>query len=123
MTRPSVWVGDIADIEDTFEEPSVIARIDGVPAITFQVKKKHRADVIRIVDLVKGKIAELSHGLPEEVSIKYRNDQSFYIERRFSVVLHNGAIHVLTRIPHEGSAAVANLLTSAGSFVPSLRAS
>ncbi len=92
LTGPIVRLGQVASVEDGFEEPRIIARVNGEPAITFQVKKMPSADVLRTVERIRERIGALQPDLPEGVSIVFANDQSFYVERRFDVVLNNGAI-------------------------------
>lgn len=92
FTSPVITVGDVAEIVDSYEESRVMSRINGIPAITFQVKKKKSADIIRTVDAVKAMAAGSANLLPDGVSITYTNDQSYYVRNRFNVVLNNGAI-------------------------------
>lgn len=92
LTGPAVRVGQVASITDGFEEPRVITRINGAPAIVFQVKKMSSADVLRTVERIRGRLQALQDDLPDGVSLVFANDQSFYVERRFGVVLNNGAI-------------------------------
>jgi multidrug efflux pump subunit AcrB len=92
---PVVRVRDLAEVRDRYEEPRIITRMNGVPAITFQIIKDSEADIIRTVDAVKGLSREQSAFLPEGVKILYANDFSYYVRNRFSVVLSNGAIGLL----------------------------
>jgi len=89
---PLILVKDIAIVERGFEEPNVIARMNGEPAITFTVLKKQEADVIRTVDAIK-KLVESSRELtPDGIQLSLADDMSFYLRNRFSVVQSNGLI-------------------------------
>ena len=92
---PAIAVSDLADVIDTFEEPNLITRMNGVPAITFSVLKKKSADIIRTVDAIKNLSAKEQELLPEGVEIIFADDISFYLRNRFNVVLNNGAIGLL----------------------------
>ncbi len=92
FTSPQVRVSDVAQVNDTFEEPRIITRINGQPAIMFQVLKNEEADVIRTVDRVKAMAAEQEKIFPEGVKILFTDDSSRYVSNRFNVVLNNGAI-------------------------------
>lgn len=92
FTSPIVTVEQVAQIEDTYEDSRVISHIEGQPAVTFQVKKKESADIIRTVDAIKQMATENEDLLPEGITVKYTNDQSYYVRNRFNVVLNNGAI-------------------------------
>ncbi|HER19650.1 MAG TPA: efflux RND transporter permease subunit, partial [Chromatiales bacterium] len=89
---PLVRVRDVARIDDTFEEPRVLSRMNGKFAISFLVFKKENADVIRTVDEIRAMIdAELPR-VPEGISISYSDDFSRYVRNRVHVVVSNGAI-------------------------------
>ncbi|MBD3222828.1 AcrB/AcrD/AcrF family protein [bacterium] len=89
---PIVRVGDVATIEDGFEDPRVITRIGGVPAITFAVLKLGDADIIETVGRIHRLADDFADELPEGASIAFTNDSSYYVSNRFDVVLANGAI-------------------------------
>ena len=92
FSGPPLRVSDLAEVRDIFEEPRIISRMRGVPAITFQVLKMESADIIRTVDAVR-KLAENEQELlPEGVEIQFADDVSDYVRNRFNVVLSNGAI-------------------------------
>ena len=92
FTSPLIRVSDIAVIEDGFEEPRIITRIDGRPAITFQVLKKEEADIIRTVDAIKRLADREEDNLPEGVEILFSDNSSYYVRNRFGVVINNGII-------------------------------
>ena len=89
---PVVRVGDLGRVVDTFAEPRIISRINGIPAISFSVLKKKTADIIRTDDAVKTLVAGERERLSDGVEILLTNDQSYYVRNRFAVVLTNGAI-------------------------------
>jgi multidrug efflux pump subunit AcrB len=89
---PIIKVNDLGIVKDTFEEPRIISRVNGVPAITLSVLKKKSADIIRTDDAVKKLISVERELLPEGVEILLTEDESYYVRNRFSVVLTNGAM-------------------------------
>lgn len=89
---PIVRLGDLGAVKDTFAEPRIISRINGIPAISFSVLKKKTADIIRTDNAIKALVARERDQLPPGVEILTTNDQSYYVRNRFSVVLTNGAI-------------------------------
>jgi multidrug efflux pump subunit AcrB len=92
FSGPPLRVKDVGGVRDAFEEPRIISRMNGMPAITFQVLKMESADIIRTVDAVK-KLAEKEQQLlPDGVEIRFADDVSYYVRNRFNVVLSNGAI-------------------------------
>jgi multidrug efflux pump subunit AcrB len=89
---PAIYVRDVADIEQGFEEPNILSRINGRPAITFQVLKREKADIIRTVDAINEFMTEQQDLMPEGVEILQTDDISQSVRRRFEVVLNNGGI-------------------------------
>lgn len=89
---PLVRVSDVARIDDTFEEPRVMSRMNGRFAISFLVFKKENADVIRTVDELRSVIDREAGRLPEGVTVAYSDDFSRYVRTRLEVVISNGAI-------------------------------
>ena len=92
FTGPPLRVRDVAEVRDDFDEPRIISRMNGSPAITFQVLKMESADIIRTVDAIR-KLAEKERALlPDGIDIQFADDVSYYVRNRFNVVLSNGAI-------------------------------
>ncbi len=92
---PMVRVKNLASIDDDFEEPRIISRMNGKPAITFQVLKKGSADIIRTVDAIRDLIEREEAQISESIDILVANDISTYVRNRFGVVLSNGAIGLI----------------------------
>jgi len=92
---PAVKVGDLARVVDDFEEPNIISRMNGQPAIAFTVLKTKSADIIRTVDAVKKLVEKERQLLPDNAEIIFGNDMSYYVRNRFSVVLSNGLIGLM----------------------------
>jgi len=92
FSGPIIKVKDLAKIDDGFEEPRIVTRMNGRPAITFQVLKKNSADIIRTVKAIRQFVDKEKEFLPEGVEILFSNDISTYVSNRFNVVLSNGAI-------------------------------
>jgi multidrug efflux pump subunit AcrB len=89
---PMIRVRDVAEVIDTFEDPNIITRMNGRPAITFKMYKQDSADIIRTVRAVRELAAKEQELLPDGVDILFADDISYYVSNRFNVVLSNGAI-------------------------------
>ncbi|HCP48053.1 MAG TPA: hypothetical protein DIU15_18585, partial [Deltaproteobacteria bacterium] len=48
-----VRVGDIADIEDTFEDPKILSRFEGEPAATLSISKKAGENSIQLIEAIR----------------------------------------------------------------------
>jgi multidrug efflux pump subunit AcrB len=88
----TIRVEDLATLRDDFEPAKVLSRMNGSPAISFEVFKKESSDIIRTVNAVKQLVTELQDQLPEGISIEYSNDKSRLVKNRLNVVLSNGLI-------------------------------
>ncbi|MDH3615615.1 MAG: efflux RND transporter permease subunit [Gammaproteobacteria bacterium] len=88
----TVRVKDLALLRDDFEPAKVLSRMNGTPAISFEVFKKESSDIIRTVNAVKQLVAESQDQLPEGINIEYSNDKSRLVKNRLDVVVSNGLI-------------------------------
>lgn len=91
-------VGDVAEVKERFEEQQTIYKTDGKVSINIVPKKKKSGDIIRVVEKIKKEAEEFKKGLPENVSIDYLNDMSFYVKRRLNALIANGRIGLLLLI-------------------------
>ncbi len=89
---PLIKVKDLAIIKDDYEDERIQSRMNGIPAISFQVTKKESADVIRMVKAIKKLAAEEAEYLPDDVQILFSSDFSRIVQNRFDVVQTNGLI-------------------------------
>ncbi len=89
---PLIKVKDLSIIKDDYEDERILSRMNGIPAISYQVTKKENADVIRMVKAIKKLANAEKEFLPEGVQILFSSDFSRIVENRFDVVLTNGFI-------------------------------
>lgn len=87
-----VHVRDVAEVVDTFEEATTRSRVNGQPAVNLVVFKRRSGDTIRIADLVRERVEEFRHTLPEGVEISLVNDLSYWIRNRLNTVRTNGLV-------------------------------
>ena len=71
-----VYLRDVADVTFGYEEPTSIARADGLPVISLEVIKKTGENLLSTSDAIKETVAEVGSRLPEDLSITFFNDQS-----------------------------------------------
>ena len=87
LTTPAgtpVRVGDVATVHDTWEEPTQLQRIDGRPAVTFEVMKEVGVNAVRTADRVKERLARLEATLPYDARFVLVDDESEDIRRQLS---------------------------------------
>jgi hydrophobic/amphiphilic exporter-1 (mainly G- bacteria), HAE1 family len=76
-----VRVRDVATVHDTYEDPRTLYRIDGQPAVAFQVHKEVGVNTVRVADRVKARIAALEGGLPPGSRLILDDDESEAIRK------------------------------------------
>jgi HAE1 family hydrophobic/amphiphilic exporter-1 len=81
-----VRISDIGHVEDSFEEPRSLARLDDRPAVALEVRKQAGTNTLDVINGVKTRIAELRPFLPPDLEISYARDQSGFIRDSFAAV-------------------------------------
>lgn len=89
-------LGDVAEIEDGFEEKTEIFRLNGRPAVALSVSKKQSADIITIVNQIKECVEEYKVTLEgEDIEIEYAWDLSEQTRIRLDIVKNNAIIGLI----------------------------
>jgi HAE1 family hydrophobic/amphiphilic exporter-1 len=71
-----VRVEDVATVHDTYEEPRSLYRIDGQPAVAFQIHKEVGVNTVAVADRVKAKLDALAGLHPAGVRLILDDDES-----------------------------------------------
>ncbi|MFT4635337.1 MAG: multidrug efflux pump subunit AcrB [Arenicella sp.] len=87
-----ITLGDIASIDDGFEEKSLITTFNGTPAIMVQVRRVGEQSAIEVSQQTKDYMAKFSENLPLGVKIDYWDDDSGYLKTRIGTVLNSAWI-------------------------------
>ena len=91
-----IRISNVAQVRDTYEEPTVISRLNGEPAITLSVAKRGEGSTIRIVDTVRTIVEKYrTNQLPEGAEITLVNDSSIYIRDSVSKLQTNALFGVM----------------------------
>jgi hydrophobic/amphiphilic exporter-1 (mainly G- bacteria), HAE1 family len=89
-----VKLRDIGYAEDSQEEPTTAARLNGEPAVTMVVSKQSGQNTVAAADALKERIKQVEAALPKDIHIQITNDQSIFIK---------AAVHSLEQHLIEGS--------------------
>src|ERR1700722_6031013 len=89
-----VKLRDIGYAEDSQEEPTTAARLNGEPAVNKVVPKQSGQNTGRAAEALKERIKQVEAALPKDVHIQITNDQSIFIK---------AAVHDLEQHLVEGS--------------------
>ncbi|MBN2851504.1 MAG: efflux RND transporter permease subunit, partial [Clostridia bacterium] len=75
-----VYIRDVADVEDSYKEPSGYASINGKPAITMDVKKQTGTNTVEIAQNVREVVDLLIRDLPQGLKMVIARDDSEFID-------------------------------------------
>ena len=91
-----IRVSHIAQVRDTYEEPTIISRLNGKPAITLSVAKRGEGSTIEIVNTVRTIVEKYrTNRLPEGAEITLVNDSSIHIRNSLGKLQYNALFGVL----------------------------
>ena len=76
-----VRVWDVGTVVEREREPDSIARVDGVPGVTFRVFKQQDANIVETGEAIKAASDELSKSLPPSVELKLVFADSDWVKR------------------------------------------
>ncbi len=71
-----VRLQDVATVRETYEDPASHYRIDGRPAVAFQVFKEIGTNAVKVADDVKARVTALAPGYPPGTRVILDQDQS-----------------------------------------------
>ncbi|MGZ5482783.1 MAG: efflux RND transporter permease subunit, partial [Pyrinomonadaceae bacterium] len=75
-----IRVRDIGRVEDGTKEQRSLARLNGVPTVTLDIRRQSGANTIQVINGVKRELPRLTGQLPADVKLEVIRDQSRYIE-------------------------------------------
>lgn len=84
-----ITVGDVAVVQDGFDENPFIARLNGKRCVLVAVFREGNQSAIRIADEIKEFMATYEKELPDGVGIGYWSDQSKIVRGRLNTLLES----------------------------------
>lgn len=80
-TKPApVYLEDVADVEDGFEDATSVARLDGTPLQSLGILKQRGTNAVAVAKGVRERVAEIQKSLPEGMKVEVLFDQTIFIE-------------------------------------------
>jgi HAE1 family hydrophobic/amphiphilic exporter-1 len=86
-----IRIRDLGEAEDGTKEQRSVARLNGVPTVTIEVRRQSGANTVEVIEGVKEKLATVQAQLPADVELQVIRDQSRYIY----AALHEINIHLI----------------------------
>src|SRR2546423_5283676 len=88
INNSPVRVRDIGRVEDGTKEQRSIARLNGVPTVTLEIRRQSGANTVEVIHNVKAQLARVSTQLRSDIKLEIIRDQERYI---------GAALHEITR--------------------------
>ncbi|MCY1066262.1 efflux RND transporter permease subunit [Nannocystis sp. RBIL2] len=86
-----VLLGQIAEVEDSTEDPRSLSRLDGENAVALVVQKQAGTNTVEVVDSIEKRIARLKRSLPGDIEVTPIRDASRFIRRS----IHEVELHLV----------------------------
>lgn len=91
----TLFIRDVAHVKDAADQTVGFALVNGKRSVYLPVIKKSDASTIDAVENLRSAIPTLKGLLPADVQMRYEFDQSKYIERSLSNLIHEGILGAL----------------------------
>jgi HAE1 family hydrophobic/amphiphilic exporter-1 len=75
-----VRLSDVGRVEDGTKEQRSLARLNGVPTVTLDIRRQSGANTIEVINGIKRELPRVASQLPSDVKLEIIRDQSRYIE-------------------------------------------
>jgi HAE1 family hydrophobic/amphiphilic exporter-1 len=86
-----IRIRDIGRAEDGTKEQRSVARVNGVPAVSLEVRRQSGANTVAVIEGVKARLPRVAAQLPPDVKVDAIADQSRYIY----AALHEINVHLI----------------------------
>jgi HAE1 family hydrophobic/amphiphilic exporter-1 len=86
-----VRIRDIGEARDGTKEQRTIARLNGTPTVTLEIRRQSGANTVAVIEGIKAKLANLKGQLPGDMRVEILLDQSVYIYN----ALHEITTHLI----------------------------
>jgi hydrophobe/amphiphile efflux-1 (HAE1) family protein len=84
----TLTLGDLGSVTEREREPDTVARINGQPAVTFNVFKQQDANIVATGDAVKAAMDEIRPGLPPGVELRLIYASSDFVKGSLQGLKH-----------------------------------
>ena len=92
FNKQPVYIRDIGQVRDDFEEQTNLIRVNGQPAVSLGVQKTSGTNTIQVVDDVRKAFPRIKKLLPPGVEMVELFDQSIYIRNSITNLQHEALI-------------------------------
>ena len=82
-----IRLSDVGKVEDTFEEPRTISRLDGENAVSLLVRRQSGTNTVKVINTIKKKMDVLKETLPSDIKMEVVRDRSRFIQKSYNEVM------------------------------------
>jgi HAE1 family hydrophobic/amphiphilic exporter-1 len=86
-----VRIRDVGRVEDGTKEQRSLARLNGVPTVTLEIRRQSGANTIAVINGIKAALPNVQAQLPPDIELEIIRDQSRYIE----AAMHEIKLHLV----------------------------
>lgn len=94
-TTPSVYLRDLATIEDAADIAAGYALVNGRRAVYILATKRADASTMSVIDEIKRALPSMQKELPGDIQVSFEFDQSPYVTRAIESLFSEGALGAL----------------------------
>jgi multidrug efflux pump subunit AcrB len=94
-TGPSVYLRDLAVIEDAADLTTGFALVNGRRAVYILATKRADASTMSVIDEIKNALPKMQAELPSDIRVSFEFDQSPYVTRAIESLFTEGALGAL----------------------------
>jgi HAE1 family hydrophobic/amphiphilic exporter-1 len=91
MNGAQVRLRDVGRVEDGTKEQRSLARLNGTPTVTLEIRRQSGANTVAVIENVKRELERIRSQMPDDVRLEIIRDQSRYI----SAALHEIETHLV----------------------------
>ncbi len=84
-----IKIRDLGRVEDGTKEQRSVARLNGVPTVTVEIRRQSGANTVEVIHNVKSQLARVASQLPADVKMEIIRDQERYIGAALSEITHH----------------------------------
>lgn len=82
-----IFLRDVAEVRDTYKDLDSLARLNGEPSVSVEIRKRNRENSVILIREVKSIIE--SFAIPPDIAVTYVTDQSEYIDMMINELENN----------------------------------
>lgn len=84
--RP-IYLSDIATVTDTYKDATSVARINGEPSVSINIKKRSGANTVALTDQIKAMLE--AYSLPKDIKLTIVKDESKHVRNMLAELENN----------------------------------